>query len=229
MIPRKWIGRHLAVLAISAFGVAFFYFSRSDWSPMHRWNRSIGDMSLLLVAMAMALGPLSRLWRPSVRVMAYRRELGIYAVVLAFIHATIILFGWVELDLMRLIGFEYHPALERYVMLQHGFAFANLVGVVALIYGLVLALTSNDLSVRWLSEGVWKFVQRGTYVLWWLSVLHTGYFLFLHFLDFHRPTPAPNWAQWPFVFLVLAVLALQASASAATWRRVRRRGAPVTT
>jgi len=218
-----WWARHLIVIALGAVGTYFFLESRAEWSAMHRWNRAVGDVSLVLVALAMAVGPLSRLWRKAARLLPYRRELGIYAVVLATIHATIILIGWVNLDLMRLVGFEFHPGLQKYVMVQQGFAFANLIGVLALLYGFVLAATSNDRSIRWLGNSVWKFVQQGTYVLWWLSVVHTGYFLYLHFLDFHRNTPEPNWFQWPFAILVGFVLILQIAASSATWRKGRRR------
>ena len=220
----SWWARHLIVILIGAAGTWLFLYSRIEWSPMHRWNRAVGDMSIVLVAAAMSLGPVSRLWRSTAVLLPYRRELGIYAVLLAFIHATIILIGWVNLDLMRLVGFAFHPGLQRYVMVQHGFAIANLIGVLALLYGLILAGTSNDRSLRWMGSSVWKFVQRGTYVLWWLSVVHTGYFLYLHFLDFHRATPEPNWVQWPFAGLVGTVLALQIVASSATLYKVRRRG-----
>lgn len=220
---KAWWVRHLIVIVLAVIGTALFLYSRAEWSPMHRWNRAVGDMSLVLVALAMALGPMSRLWRSFVRWVPYRRELGIYAVMLALVHFTIILFGWVELDLMRLVGFEFHPSLQRYVMVQHGFGLANLVGVLALLYGAILAATSNDRSLRWLGSSVWKFVQQGTYVLWWLSVIHTGYFLFMHFLDYHRQTPEPNWFQWPFVGLVTIVLVLQIAASLTTWRNGRNR------
>ncbi len=223
MVLRNWRARHAVVILLSAGAVGLFVYSRAEWSPMHRWNRAVGDASLLLVAAAMALGPMSRLWRGAVRLLPYRREFGIYAVILALVHTAIILLGWVQLDLMRLFGLEFHPGLQRYVMVQQGFAFANIVGIFALTYGVVLAATSNDASLRWLGDSVWKFVQRGTYVLWWLSVLHTAYFLFLHFLDYHRQTPEPNWVQWPFVGLVLMVLGLQILASATTWKRQRQR------
>lgn len=216
--------RHLVTIGLSALGVWLFLESRAEWSPMHRWNRAIGDMSLVLVAAAMALGPLSRLSRRMVMLLPYRRECGIYAIVLATVHTAIILIGWVNLDLMRLFGFEFHPDLQRYVMVQHGFALANSVGLFALLYGVGLAATSNDASMKWLGNSVWKFVQQGTYVLWWLAVAHTAYFLFVHFVDFHRPIPAPNWAQWPFVVLVVSVMGLQSAASFKTWRRTRDRG-----
>jgi len=218
-----WWVRHLIVIVLAAAGTAIFLYSRAEWSDMHRWNRAIGDVSLVLIAIAMALGPISRLWRKTVKFLPYRRELGIYAVLLALTHGLIILIGWVELDLMRLIGFEFHPGIQEYVMVQHGFGLSNLIGVLALLYGAILAITSNDRSLRLLGNTVWKFVQRGTYVLWWLSVVHAGYFLYLHFLDYHRATPEPNWFQWPFVGLVGGVLILQLLASSATWRKGRHR------
>jgi len=221
-----WKIRHLVVLLFGALLTYGFLESRAEWSDMHRWNRAIGDTSVLLVALSMMIGPLSRLWARAKRLTPWRRELGIYGVVLAFIHATIILVGWMEWDLYKLIGMEFHPQLQRYVMFQHGLGFANILGIAALIYALVLALTSNDRSQRWLGASVWKHVQQGTYIMWWIIVLHTGYFLFMHFLDYHRATPEPNWFRWPFVGLVLLVMALQFAASVKTWR-VKAKGTAV--
>ncbi|MFT5506806.1 MAG: sulfoxide reductase heme-binding subunit YedZ [Gammaproteobacteria bacterium] len=214
--------RHLCVVVISIIGVYAFLESRSEWSAMHRWNRAVGDMSLLMVALAMAVGPLSRLSARCRGLVLWRRELGIYGVILAIVHTVIILDGWIEWDLIRLFGYELHPTLAKYVMVQHGFALANSIGILALLYGLVLALTSNDLSQKKLGAPVWKFLQQGSYVYWMLIVVHTGYFLYLHFQDFHRRTPDPNWLQQPFAWLVCFVVLLQLSASIKTWRLSRK-------
>ena len=221
-VSRIWWARHCLVVGLAVALVALALASRAEWSPMHRWNRALGDASLVMVASAMAIGPLSRLWRPFALVVPFRRELGVYSIVLALAHALVIILGWVELDLLRLLGLEFHPRLQRYVMVQHGFALANVVGILAFIYGTVLAGTSNDASMRTLGPTIWKFVQRGTYVFWWLVVMHTGYFLFIHFLSFHREIPEFNWAQWPFLAVVLAVVFLQFAASALTWRNSRK-------
>lgn len=213
-----WKMRHLAVLALAVLAVYGFWIARADWSDMHRWNRAFGDASLVLVAIAMAIGPVAKLWLVTRVLIPWRREFGIWGIVLAAIHTAIILFGWVDWDFARLFGYEFHPQLDRYVMIQHGFGLANIIGIVALFYGLVLASTSNNLSQRFLGGPVWKFFQQSAYVLWALIVIHTAYFLFLHFLHFHQPVPEPNWARWPFVALVAVVLALQALASWKTWR-----------
>lgn len=210
--------RHAIVLAFAAIGTWAFLVSRLEWSEMHRWNRAVGDMSLVMVAIAMSIGPLVRLNQRFRRLIPWRREFGIYSVLLALIHVIIILAGWVEWDLVRLFGYQVHPLNGRYVMVQHGFGLANAIGVVALFYAFGLALTSNDWSQKRLGAMVWKFFQQGAYVYWMLILVHTGYFLYLHFQDFHRRVPEPNWVQAPFAALVLLVLGLQAIAFFKTWR-----------
>ncbi|VAW10961.1 FIG01026394: hypothetical protein [hydrothermal vent metagenome] len=220
-----WKTRHLVTLLIAAAGTYLFLLSRAEWSEMHRWNRAIGDMSLVMVAFSMAIGPLSRLLPRTRAIIPWRREFGIYGVFLAIIHTAIILVGWVQWDLMRLFGYEMHPE-GMYVMLQHGFGLANAIGIAALLYGIVLALASSNWSQRLLGGTVWKYLQQSAYVLWMLIVVHTAYFLYLHFQDFHRNTPEPNWAQIPFAVLVLVVIALQLGASYKTWKLKRNRAAP---
>ena len=171
-----------------------------------------------MVALGMSIGPISRIWPKCRSWISWRRELGIYGVVLGIIHVIVILDGWVEWDLVRLFGYEFHATVGRYVMLQHGFGLANIIGIVALLYAIALACTSNDWSQRKLGAMTWKFLQQGAYVYWMLIVVHTGYFLYLHFQDFHRPTPEPNWAQLPFVALILLVLFLQFAAFLKTWK-----------
>ncbi len=221
--------RHVAALAAAAALVWAFAAVHGQWSPMHRWNRAFGDASLVLVALAMGLGPLARLVRPAAALLPLRRELGIYGTLAALVHGIVILVGWVQLDLMRLFGFELHPMLESYVMVQPGFGLANAIGIVALILAGVLALTSNEISVRRLGGSAWKFLQMGVLPLWWLTVAHVGYFMFAHFLSFHRPTPEPNPLQWWFVALVLLVLGLRWAAFLQTLRRqgASRRAPPM--
>ncbi len=217
-----WKSRHLLVMIAAAIGVYVFLESRAQWSEMHRWNRAIGDVSLVMIAFSMAIGPLSRLIPKMRAAIPWRRELGIYGVLLAFVHTIIILAGWVEWDLIRIFGYQLHPS-GVYVMAQHGFGLANVIGIIALFYGLVLAISSSDWSQRMLSGTVWKFLQQSAYVLWMLIVVHTAYFLYLHFQDFHRAIPEPNWAQWPFVGLVTTIVVLQLAASWKTWKSRRSR------
>jgi methionine sulfoxide reductase heme-binding subunit len=218
-----WKTRHLGALLIGALVTYGFLELRSTWSAMHQWNRATGDASVVLISLSMSIGPLSRLW-PRVRwLLPWRREFGAWGVVLAAVHTAIILAGWVEWDMMRLAGFAINPQTGQFVMVQHGFGLANAIGIVALIYGIVLGATSNDRSQNALGGAVWKFLQQSAYVLWILIVVHTAYFLYMHFLDFHRPVPAPNRLQIWFAVMVALVAGFQFAAFLATWRTGRRR------
>ena len=217
-LARKTLVRHTLV-AILAMGLVLgFAAVHAQFSPMHRWNRAFGDASLVLIALSMGLGPLTRFLRASVPLLPFRREMGIYACLLVIVHAAIVLVGWVEWDLMRLFGFEWHPDLLVYVMFQHGFGLANAIGIAALVLAVLLAATSSDFAMRRLGLSGWKFLQMGVLPMWWLTVAHVAYFLFMHFLSFHRATPPPNPLQPWFVGLVVLVLGLRAAAYLKTIR-----------
>jgi sulfoxide reductase heme-binding subunit YedZ len=211
--------RHIVVLIAAAALVYAFSLVHGQWSPMHRWNRAFGDASVLLLGVTMSLGAAPRLFRGSARWLTWRRELGIYSVMLAVAHTVIILGGWVEWNVFRLFGFEFHPLDLRYVMLQQGFGFANAIGILALGIGLILLLTSSDRAVRSLGSASWKTVQRTALVFWALVVAHTAYFLYVHFLSFHRAIPEPNPLQLAFAIMVVTVLAIRTAAFMMTIHR----------
>lgn len=220
-ISKKSLVRHALTAVIAMALVMGFSAVHGNFSPMHRWNRAFGDASVVLIAVSMGLGPLSRFLRAAVPLLPFRREMGIHACLLVIVHAMIVLVGWVEWDLMRLFGFEWHPELLTYVMFQHGFGLANAIGIAALVLAILLAATSSDLAMRRLGVSGWKFLQMGVLPLWWLTVAHVAYFLFMHFLSFHRETPPPNPLQPWFVGLVVLVLGLRGAAYLRTVRARR--------
>ena len=222
--PVRGSRRHLSVAALTVATVLLFWLTRTDWHWMHAWNRAFADASLVLLAITLAIGPLARLWTPAARWLVWRRELGIWTVFAALGHVLIVLVGWVEWDLGRL--FYSFNLFKRDWALDQGFALANLLGIVTLGYAVVQLATSNDASVRLLGGPGWKFVQQGAYTLYALAALHTAYFLFFHFVSFHRPVPPPNWLQGPFLLLVAALFALQTAAFVATIRRRSARPLP---
>ena len=103
-LAQRTLVRHAAVAFLATGLVLGFAAVHFDFSPMHRWNRAIGDASLVLIAVSVGIGPLARLWRPAMPLIPFRREMGIHGCLLAVVHAVIILVGWVEWDLMRLFG-----------------------------------------------------------------------------------------------------------------------------
>lgn len=218
--------RNVGVVAMTAALFAVFWFGRLDWDPEMRMWRAFGDASVVLLFGSLTLGPLAKMSRRSARMLPWRRELGVWCAVTAIVHAVLVLMWWVDWDLGRLMGYEFVPQLGRTARLEPGFGLANLMGLVAVVWAAVLASTSSDRAVRLLGSSAWKWLHHGAYVLFYLSVIHAAYFLFMHYtLSFHRAVPPPNWFRWPLVLMGMSVLALQYGAFVKTTRKRRNRRA----
>ena len=178
-----------------------FWLTRPEWDPEMRLWRAVGDAGLILLFLALALGPLARLWPRARGLLPYRRELGVWFGLFAVLHTLLVLNGWARWDALRFLGYEFVPELGRAARLVPGFGLSNLLGLVALLFTLVLMATSTDRAVRRLGARAWKFLQLSSYLVFYLSALHTAYFLFMHYpMSFHRQVPAdPNWFRWPFL------------------------------
>lgn len=212
--------RHAGIAVASALLVAVFWFTRMEWDAEMRTWRAFGDAGIVLLFVTLALGPAARLWRPLTRALPWRRETGIWSAVTALVHTILILNGWVRWDWGLFLGYELVPQLGRVARLEPGFGLANLVGLVALAWILILAATSSDIATRLLGPGAWKWLHSGAYIVFYLAVLHTVYFLFIHFTpSFHRLPPPENWFRWPLLAMGVIVVGLQAAAFVKTVRR----------
>jgi methionine sulfoxide reductase heme-binding subunit len=209
----KLVIRHATVFSSGALIAYLFWLTRGNWDSEMRLWKAVGNASLLLLYATLAVGALARLGLPGGRLVRYRRELGIWFALFGLLHTYLILDGWARWDLQRLLGYEFIPEFGRHVRLEPGFGLANLMGLVSGVIALLLAATSTDWAVRRLGGSAWKFLHQGVYIIFWLVVLHTAYFLFIHYTEhFHRVPPPPDWFRWPFVALTLTVIALQAGA-----------------
>lgn len=221
---RLWI-RHFTILLPTFALMALFWFSRMDWDPKMRLWRAIGDASWVLLCISLMIGPIATLWKPISRFITWRREIGIWFGILALIHALLILNGWVRWDVMRFLGYEYIPQLDRQARLEPGFGLSNLVGLFALLWALLLTVTSTNWAIKQLGSSAWKWLHSGAYVIFYLVSLHVIYFLYLHYTEsFHRSVPPnPNWLGLPFLVMTFCVPALQAMAFAKTVLQRNRR------
>ena len=220
---RAVVVRSLVVGLLALVLVAVFWASRPQWTADMRLWRAVGDASIVLLALSLAVGPAGRLIPAVARIGRWRRQLGIWTALTALVHTVLVLEGWVAFDLGRLMGYEFVPQLGRTARLEPGFGLANLMGLVAMAWLLVLLATSSDLAVRRLGAGVWAWLQGFAHVVFYLAVLHAAYFLYMHYtVSFHRGVPPdPNWFRVPLLVLAGALLTLQIAAAV---RGARRRG-----
>lgn len=206
--------RHLPIGFLSLLLALPFWYGRMDWDAEMRLWRAIGDSSFLLLFFTLAIGPVARLWPATARLVPWRRETGIWYGLTAFLHTFLVWDGWARWDWQRFLGYEFVPELGRVARLEPGFGLANLVGLVAVILTLLLVATSANWAVNRLGASAWKWLQYGSYTVFYLVVLHTLYFLFMHYtVSFHRRVPEEaNWFQVPFLVLAALIPLLQGAA-----------------
>lgn len=204
----------MAVVAAGLVGV--FWTTRPNWVAEMRLWKAVGDAAFVLLLGSLALGPLAKLAPATRRWLRWRRQIGIWFAITASLHAVLILDGWARWSLRRFLGYEFIPQLGREARLEPGFGLANLVGATALVLALILAATSSDRMLRRLGRESWAWIHRLSHTILFLSLLHGGYYLFLHFtVSFHKaPPPDLDWFRVPFLVSGLAVVALHVLANA---------------
>ena len=203
--------KHIVVGLFSVLLVYLFWLSRPTWSVEMRFWRAVGDGGFLLLFFTLVIGPLIRLFpKLFTRFANWRKELGIWVGLLAFFHTYLIFQGWFQWDLMRLLGYEFVPQLDRYARLEPGFGLANIVGLVALFFVGLLLATSSTKMITFLGGKSWKYLHYSAIMVYYLVVIHVSYFMFIHYtISFHRPVPPPNWFQYPFLVIALLLPLLQ--------------------
>jgi len=177
---------------------------------------------------ALFIGPASRLWRPLTKLVSWRRESGIWLTVVALVHGFLILNGWARWGVLEFLGYQYVAEIDTYLRFEPGFGLANLMGLVALIFMVLLAATSFDKAVNYLGVSSWKWLHMLAITIFYLSALHVMYFAFIHF----TPSPyrliaglptnyAPNPLRFVYAAAIVTVFTAQAGSYIATVRRQR--------
>ncbi|UVI29176.1 hypothetical protein [Paenibacillus spongiae] len=201
--------RHMIVGTVAIIFVWFFWISRPEWSWDMRLWKAFGDAALLLLFITLAMGPLARLWPASAKLLLFRGNMGIWFAIMSLIHGYLVWNGWARWDLSRFFGYEFIPQLGRAARMEPGFGLANLIGVAALFWAIILLATSTERALKYLGAS-WKWLHYGAYTIFYLSTIHTAYFLYIHYtLSFHKNVPPPNWFRLPFLLLAAVVLLLQ--------------------
>lgn len=215
------VPRHVVMALVTGALFALFWFTRMEWSADMRLWKAFGDAAIVLLLLSLAIGPVAKLHPLGARLLPWRRQVGVWAAISAVIHSLLIINGWARWSVQRFLGYEFVPQLGREVRLEPGFGLANLIGLVAVAWMVVLLATSSDRAVSFLGPQSWKWVHGGANVVFYLAVLHSGYFLFLHYTQsFHAAVPSPNWFRAPLLTLAVVVLLLQWGTF---WRTVERR------
>jgi methionine sulfoxide reductase heme-binding subunit len=200
--------RHAAVIAAGALLVWLFYAMRpAAMHEVHKWNRAWADAAIVLLAALFLIGPLARLWPTAARALEWRRELGIWAFVAAVVHVGYYAAEAFDWDVARFVMDSEHHGPDGAPVgdlswRRDAWAAGNWIGIMALAYGLLPLLTSNNASQR-LLRGSWKRLQDHGHIFYVLSLAHFFVFwLLVYDAEGRGLGPALFW----IVFIGVAVL-----------------------
>lgn len=223
--------RHLLVAGVSVLLVYLVWQVNSTWSPDMRLWKSFGGATFALLWFTVFIGSAARLWRPLTRFITWRRETGVWFAVLGLVHGYLVLDGWVRWSAWEFFGYKYIPELEMYLRSEPGFGLANLMGLVAITFALILATTSFDKAVSFLGISSWKWLHMFSYVIFYLGALHVIYFAFIHFTPsperilLGQPTNYPvNPLRFYYLVAILSVFGAQMGAFIKTVYQQKRIG-----
>jgi len=165
---QRRIVRHVTIAFITFAGTALFwrlFSARRDL--ISHLSIATAYPALFLTAAAVLLGPWNVLRRrPNPVSFDLRRDIGIWAGIMAILHTAIGLN-------VHLRGRPWLYFIDQHHNVRHDlFGFGNDTGLIAALLFLLLLAISNDLSLRRLGTRKWKSLQRWTYAAAALTILH---------------------------------------------------------
>lgn len=135
----------------------------------------LGYLSLFLVGITLLIGPfnLLRQRRNPVNI-DLRRDIGIWAGITGCLHVLLAVQG--RLRDNQILFYFLRRTSAGYAPLFTVYGFSNDTGLLATLLLLLLLALSNTLTLRVLKGKRWKWLQRSTYLLTLLALIHTfGY------------------------------------------------------
>jgi nitrite reductase/ring-hydroxylating ferredoxin subunit/DMSO/TMAO reductase YedYZ heme-binding membrane subunit len=134
-------------------------------------TRALGSCGLLMLTLILSIGPLARLDRRFLPLLYNRRHFGVATCLVGLAHA------WSAIDWYHGIG-KLPPLVSVLSSNANygsflGFPF-ELLGLAALAILIVMAVTSHDFWLGFLSPPVWKAIHMGVYAAFGLLVLHVA-------------------------------------------------------
>ena len=137
--------------------------------------RAFGSCAYLMLTFILCIGPLARLDRRFLPLLYNRRHFGVLTCIVAFIHATYVI-NWY---------YVFAPTDRYLALLTSNVSFGQLLGfpfeifgIFALLILIVLAVTSHDFWLSFLTPRIWKILHMGIYAAYAALVAHVafGYF-----------------------------------------------------
>ncbi|MGH9383597.1 MAG: ferric reductase-like transmembrane domain-containing protein [Vicinamibacterales bacterium] len=136
-----------------------------------------GYLGVGLLAVTLLLGPANLLLRRRNPVSSYlRRDVGIWTAIFSVVHVILALLIHISHGSGLISSFLHFFVAENGTPLTNSFGLGNWTGLAALVIVLGLLASSSDAALRRLKARPWKWLQRLTYALFGLVILHAFFY-----------------------------------------------------
>lgn len=165
---------YLPLTVISIISTYIFYELWETMSAIPFITYASGYIGIFLLAFSLLLGPLNIMLKRKNPISTYlRRDVGIFGGLLSLVHSVIGLF-------MHFTGkpwlYFVEEVAQGYAIRFGVFGMANHTGLLGALIIIFLLAISNDYSLRKLKAVKWKNLQRFTYLMFVLAILHSIFY-----------------------------------------------------
>lgn len=192
MDAKNTLKQHL-IVSIFSLGLAFIFKFLLGTS----WSVSFARVSFILLFLVLVIGPIMRMKKsggnllPSFAPSSWRGEIGIWFFITGLTHFIFV--------------FLRRPLSELIKLGGGGYGLANLLGLIALFWALLLAATSFGKVIAFLGIDLWKKFHTLTYVVFYLVA---GHFIYFQFFSTYGEI-GPDWFGYLAVIMTGIIIALQ--------------------
>jgi len=165
---------YLPLVILSLISATIFFLVWNKLDALTFVADSTGYISLILLALSLVIGSINLALKRNNPISSYfRRDLGIYGGLLALLHSITGLFVHLRGNMWQYFFFKTE---QGYSIRLDDFGIANYTGLISAFLILLLIVTSNDYSIRKLNPVKWKNLQRLTYLMFAIALLHSVYY-----------------------------------------------------
>lgn len=161
---------YIPLISVVIIAGLFFYIKRSNRDTITFIAQATGYISITILTVSLILGSINLLLKYKNPVSTYfRRDISVVGGSLAIIHSITGLFvhlrGKTWLYFLNKTDHGYSIRLDN-------FGLANYTGLVSSFIILLLLVTSNDYILKKLKPHNWKNIQRLSYLMFIISLIH---------------------------------------------------------
>jgi nitrite reductase/ring-hydroxylating ferredoxin subunit/DMSO/TMAO reductase YedYZ heme-binding membrane subunit len=141
------------------------------------WIRAFGTAAFLMLTVILCIGPLARLDRRFLKLLYNRRHFGVVTFFVACTHAWLTIEWFMAQDALHTLVPELMTLVDYGKFI--GFPFKAL-GIAALLILFLMAATSHDFWLAFLTPPVWKALHMLLYAAYGLVVMHVALGIMLY-------------------------------------------------